>query len=105
MKELRLLVLRSTVTDDFLREWLIRSVTVRNATLLEIVGRHFNLHAISRQDTDAVDAHATGQGAEELVSFRLEREDPDAESGIRKRFFDDAYELDDVLSQNREKSR
>ncbi len=88
-----------STSHALLSERLIGSVAVRNAPLLEIVGRHLDLHAISRENADAVDAHTTGQGAEELVVFRLGRENPDAEGGIRERFLHDAGELDNVLSQ------
>lgn len=76
---------------------LIRAITVDNTTFLEIIGGHFDLNPISREDTNAVDPHATSERAVQFVVFGLWTQYSDAERSIGKRFFDNADEFDNIL--------
>lgn len=69
----------------------------RDTSLLQIVGGHFHFHLVTGENAYAMDAHATGQVAKELVIFRFGTRDSDAERGVWEGFFDNADELDDIL--------
>ena len=81
------------------RNDLVRSVAIHNASLFQVIGGHLDFHAVAGEDSNAMEAHAPGKMAKDLVVLCLIRQDADAESGIGKGLFYNANELNDCLTQ------
>lgn len=77
---------------------------IGDPALLQIVGRHLYLHAVTRKDAHAMDPHASGKSTEELVIFRLVGDDPNAEGGIGETLFHNADELYDIFGHTEGKT-
>ena len=77
---------------------------IRDPAFLQIVGRHLHFDAVTRKDAHAMDPHASGKSAEELVVLRLVRNDPDAEGGIGETLFHNADELYDIFGHTEGKT-
>ena len=61
-----------------------------DATLAQVVGRHFERHRVTRQNTDVVLLHAAGRIGHQLVTI-LER---DAKTRVRQHLGDGALHFD-----------
>ena len=70
---------------------------VDDTPFLQIVGRHLDLHPVTRENTDAMHPHATREMAVQLVVFGLLTGNSDPERGIGKAFLHNADEFNHVL--------
>ncbi len=82
---------------SFSIETLVGAEPIGNAPFLQIVGCHFDSHFVAGQNAYAVDAHAAGQMAKELVIFGLGTQDFNSERGIWEGLFHNADEFDNIL--------
>jgi|GEM_PF-2419484 hypothetical protein len=76
---------------------IIRTKAIDNATFLEIIGRHFHSHAVSRENANLVNAHSSCEMAEELMILGFFGSDTNTEGGIGKAFLNNANEFNDIL--------
>ena len=74
-----------------------REKSIHDATLLQVVGGHFDLHFVTGENADTMHPHTTRQMAQKFVVLRLVARHADAECGIGKSFFHNADEFDDVF--------
>lgn len=64
-----------------------------DAALGKVIGRHFDIHLVARQNADAVLAHlARGVGQDFVAIVQL-----DAEHGVGKDFGNDSFKLEQVF--------
>ena len=68
-------------------------MTVGDATLGEIIGRHFQHDPVSRKDADEVQTHFSGNVGEHSVAVV----EFDSEHGVRKQFDDLSRYFDSVF--------
>lgn len=79
------------------RKRLVGSESIRDPPLLQIIWCHFHSHPVAWEDVHPVDAHATGQVAEQLMILGLWAEDLHLEGGIGEGFHHQSDEFYDIL--------
>ena len=82
---------------------IIGAEAIDDATLLQVVGRHLQTHAITGENAHLIHAHAAREMTEECVILGFQRGDANAERGIGKALRHHANELDHILGHRREK--
>jgi len=78
-------------------ELLIVAEAVRDAPLLQVIGGHLQLHAITGENPNAMDSHATRQVAENRVISGLSAQDANLEHGVWKSLINNADQFNNVL--------
>lgn len=79
------------------RQLLITAEAIDDATFLQVIRSHLNLHVIPGENAYAVHSHTSCQMTEYGMIPRLLAEDFDLEHGIWKRLFHYADQLNDIL--------
>jgi hypothetical protein len=74
---------------------------IDDATFTEVVRSHLQFYTIAREDAYFMNAHASGEVTKKFVVGGLLRRHTNAERGIGIRFFDHAYEFNDVFRQRK----
>jgi hypothetical protein len=78
---------------------------IDDATLGQIVRRHFYLHAVTGENAHLVHAHASSKVAKQFVILCFLGSNTNAERGVWIRFFYNANEFDYVFRQRKEKGK
>lgn len=69
-----------------------------DAPFLEVIRGHLHFYPVSREDADAMQAHAPCEVTMKLVITRLRRYDANAKGGVGKALLHNANELNNVLT-------